>query len=64
MRNTIQDPEESEKLLLDAGFCVGIRDTKFAVRLDNRKISRAEVASVLGCETEDFLSSREGVLVA
>ena len=52
MHYNIQDPEETEKLLLDAGFSVGVRETKFVVSLNTRTVSRSEVAVVLGCEGE------------
>jgi hypothetical protein len=63
MKYKIQDPEETEKLLLDAGFSVGVRDTKFVVSLNNRRASRSEVAEVLGCEVEQLSLANDAVIV-
>jgi exosome complex RNA-binding protein Rrp42 (RNase PH superfamily) len=59
----IQDPEETEQLLRNAGFCVGVDETQFVVYLRNREITRSEVALVLGCESEDLAISKKGILV-
>ncbi len=63
MHCTIQDPEETERKLLDAGFRVGVNEDRFVVYLQNRKVTRAEVAEVLGCETEDLALADDGVIV-
>ncbi|MCX6894187.1 MAG: hypothetical protein NTZ16_01490 [Verrucomicrobia bacterium] len=63
MQYKIQDPEETEKLLRDAGFSIGVCETKFIVSLNNRKVLRHEVAEVLGCETEDLAIANDGVFV-
>jgi hypothetical protein len=63
MSYIIQDPEETEKLLRNAGFCVGVDDARFVVFLRNREITRSEVAEVLGCETDELAISKSGVLV-
>ena len=63
LQYNIREPEETEKLLLDAGFSVGVRDTKFVVSLNTRTVSRSEVAEVLGCESENLSLSQDGVLV-
>ena len=63
MQYKIQDPEETEKLLCDAGFRVGVNEDRFVAYLQNRKVTRSEVAEVLGCETEDLSLAKDGVLV-
>jgi len=63
MKFQIQDPEETERKLLDAGFRVGVNEDRFVVYLQNRKVTRSEVAEVLGCETEDLALANDGVLV-
>ena len=64
MKHIIQDPEETERQLLDAGFCVGVRDGKFVVSLSNRTVTRLEVAVVLVCEAADLSPSHDSVLVS
>lgn len=61
MQCKIQDPEETEKLLRDAGFSVGVRETKFVVSLNTRQVSRSEVAEVLSCEAEQLSLAKDGV---
>jgi hypothetical protein len=63
MPYNIQDPEETEQLLLNAGFSVGVRETKFVVSLNTRKVSRLEVAEVLDCETEDLALTKDGIII-
>lgn len=64
MKFQIQDPEETERKLVDAGFRVGVNEDRFVVYLQNRKITRSEVALVLGCESEDLTICEQGVLVS
>ena len=63
MSYKIDDPEETEQVLRNAGFCVGVDDARFVVYLRNREITRSEVALVLGCESEDLSISKQGILV-
>jgi hypothetical protein len=63
MSYNIQDPEETERQLRDAGFCVGVDDARFVVYLRNRVITRSEVAEVLNCDTDDLAISKDGILV-
>lgn len=63
MKYQIQDPEVTERLLQDAGFRVGVQEDRFVVYLRNRKITRSEVAIVLGCESEELAICDDGVLV-
>ena len=63
MQYKIQDPEETEKLLRDAGFSVGVRETKFVVSLNTRQVSRSEVAEILGCEVEQLSLANAAVIV-
>jgi hypothetical protein len=63
MKSVIDDPEVTESLLRNAGFTVTPLDMGFTVTLTNRKVQRAEVADVLGCETEDLVALPDGVLV-
>lgn len=63
MKQLIQNPEETEQTLRDAGFLVSLMGEGFVVSLENRRISRAEVAAVLACETDDIEMVSGGVLV-
>jgi hypothetical protein len=63
MSYQIEDPKVTEMVLKDAGFNVGVEDDHFVVFLKNRVISRSEVATVLGCETDDLAMSQNGVIV-
>jgi exosome complex RNA-binding protein Rrp42 (RNase PH superfamily) len=63
MQFKIQDPEETERKLLDAGFRVGVNEDRFVVYLQSRKVTRSEVAEVLACETEGLALANVGVLV-
>jgi len=56
MKYKIQDPEETEKLLLDAGFSVGVRDTKFVVSLNNRRASRSKWQKFSAAKSNNFRS--------
>ena len=63
LQYNIREPEETETLLLDAGFSVGVRDTKFVVSLNTRTVSRSEVAEVLGCKVEQLSLAKDGVII-
>lgn len=63
MKSVVQEPEETEKALLDAGFAVACSGEGFVVSLSSRRIMRAEVADVLGCEVDDLGHASGGVLV-
>ena len=63
MKRLIDDPEITEKLLLNAGFSVAAKGEGFLVSLKNRTITRGEVADVLACESEDLQFVSGSVLV-
>jgi hypothetical protein len=63
MKNIIDDPEETEHLLLEAGFIVRLNGMGFEVLLKHRRVARWEVGAVLGCEEEDLETTPNGVLV-
>ena len=63
MPTLILDPDTTEKLLLDAGFIAEPLEMGFMIRLVNRRVTRGEVAVVLGCEPEDLTPYQSGVLL-
>lgn len=63
MKSVIQEPEETERALLDAGFSITYSGEGFVVSLSSRLVMRAEVAVVLGCEVDDLGHAPCGVLV-
>lgn len=63
VKMVIDEPEVTETLLRNAGFIVTPMGMGFKVTLTNRKVQRAEIADVLGCEPEDLSSEADGVLV-
>lgn len=63
MESLIEDPETVEERLAGAGFEVNVREDGFEVTLINRIVRRAEIADLLGCETEQLGKTNRGVLV-
>lgn len=50
--HVINEPETTESLLLDAGFVVIPSGQTFRVCLATRRVTRGEVAEILGCESQ------------
>jgi L-alanine-DL-glutamate epimerase-like enolase superfamily enzyme len=53
IKRHIDQPEQTEKALMDSGFEVRLAGMAVEVTLTTRRLTRSEVAEVLGCETED-----------
>lgn len=64
MKSIIADPEQTEQTLKQAGFLVKPIGMAFEVYLNNRKVMRSEIATVLECDSNDLKVTQQGVLVS